>query len=82
MTNNNWNEKQERFASLSLEYEASTLGPEPSGLPSSEAVGHKVEARAWGLISVEESKASVGTGSRQVLGAWATLLRCERRPEG
>lgn len=29
MTNNNWNEKQERYGSLSLEYEASTLGPEP-----------------------------------------------------
>lgn len=36
------------------------------------------EARAWGLKSAEESKASVGTGSRQVLGAWATLLSCER----
>lgn len=29
MTNNNWNEKQERYGSLSLEYEASTPGSEP-----------------------------------------------------
>lgn len=29
MANNNWNEKQERYGSLSSEYEASTLGPEP-----------------------------------------------------
>ena len=49
-----------------------------SGLPGSEAVGHRVEARAWGLISTEESTVSVETGSRQVLGAWTTLLSCER----